>query len=277
MRVNTRPPDAVPVLSAGKHRNPRKGGCFMEFASFLAGERWSDHPRCTHVLLAGLARQVNDQLTDDYRHRIVPLIPDVVGLNSDDPALDLVIALRAAESALPVASFEQQRGLAVALLRCQHELSRYDDPATRRRLARCSAALRDAPHAAQWAVKFADRPWAGRRQDFARTAPHVVHMAVTSIAQSLASDVDERLCRLLQTAIADCREHLGGHDGSTDTTWAPARPDVGEFPSHASSPGHERSSERCTSGTASLCSTPGSAHPLSPSATSTESTSATVM
>ena len=30
----------------------------MEFASFLAGERWSDHPACTHPLLAGVARDV---------------------------------------------------------------------------------------------------------------------------------------------------------------------------------------------------------------------------
>jgi len=28
----------------------------MEFASYLAGERWSDHPACTHPLLAVLAR-----------------------------------------------------------------------------------------------------------------------------------------------------------------------------------------------------------------------------
>ena len=37
-------PDLLPVLSRGKHRTPRKGACFMELASFLAGERWSDHP-----------------------------------------------------------------------------------------------------------------------------------------------------------------------------------------------------------------------------------------
>ena len=41
------PPALLPVLSRGKHRNPRKGACFMEFASLLAGERWSDHPACT--------------------------------------------------------------------------------------------------------------------------------------------------------------------------------------------------------------------------------------
>ena len=45
-------PELVPVLSRGKHRNPRRGACFMELASYLAGERWSDHPACTHPLLA---------------------------------------------------------------------------------------------------------------------------------------------------------------------------------------------------------------------------------
>ena len=58
-------PDGVPILSRGRHRSPRRGACFMEFASFLAGERWSDHPRCTHPLLTQLARQVNDLVGDE--------------------------------------------------------------------------------------------------------------------------------------------------------------------------------------------------------------------
>ena len=32
----------------------------MEMASYLAGERWSDHPKCTHPLVASVARMVND-------------------------------------------------------------------------------------------------------------------------------------------------------------------------------------------------------------------------
>ncbi|HSK97732.1 MAG TPA: hypothetical protein VK891_14015, partial [Euzebyales bacterium] len=60
-------PDQVPILSRGKHRSPRKGACFMELASYLAGERWSDHPACTHPLLAALARHVNDRTTDAGR------------------------------------------------------------------------------------------------------------------------------------------------------------------------------------------------------------------
>jgi hypothetical protein len=41
---DVQPPDLFPILSPGKHRNPRSGACFMELASLLAGERWSDHP-----------------------------------------------------------------------------------------------------------------------------------------------------------------------------------------------------------------------------------------
>ena len=68
-------PELMPILSRGKHRNPRRGACFMEMASFLAGERWSDHPRCTHPLLATLARLVNDNLSDQLRPKLIPMLP----------------------------------------------------------------------------------------------------------------------------------------------------------------------------------------------------------
>ena len=81
-------PELLPTLSRGKHRSPRKGACFMELAGFLAGERWSDHPACTHPLLARLARGVNDVTSDDARPRLAPLIPSVIGLTSTDPLWD---------------------------------------------------------------------------------------------------------------------------------------------------------------------------------------------
>ena len=86
--VNAGVPDLVPILSRGKHRNPRKGACFMELASYLAGERWSDHPRCTHPLLASVARLVNDLTSDAHRSRLAGLIPCVIGMTSDDPRID---------------------------------------------------------------------------------------------------------------------------------------------------------------------------------------------
>src|SRR3954466_4101384 len=107
---------AVPVLSRGKHRNPRKGACFMEFASYLAGEPWSDHPACTHPLLAGVARDVNDCTTGAGRSRLAPLIPSVIGLTPTDPHVVPRVTARCIQTALPVVSQERQYILAVAVV-----------------------------------------------------------------------------------------------------------------------------------------------------------------
>jgi hypothetical protein len=88
----------------------------MEFASYLAAERWSDHPACTHPLVATLARLVNDHTSNAGRGRLVELVPSVIGLISDDPNVDVDIALRSATTALPVASAERQPVLAVGVL-----------------------------------------------------------------------------------------------------------------------------------------------------------------
>ena len=95
MRSASTVPDGMPVLSRGKHRSARRGACFMEMASVLAGERWSDHPSCTHPLLAQLARQVNDNTSDADRQHLVRLIPSVVGrqgpplpVEVDEPGVD---------------------------------------------------------------------------------------------------------------------------------------------------------------------------------------------
>src|SRR5712691_8528423 len=98
------PPELIPILSRGKHRSPRKGACFMELASYLAGERWSDHPACTHPLLAAVARDVNDYTSDAGRPRLAGLIPSVIGLTGEDLHIDARIALACARRALPVAA-----------------------------------------------------------------------------------------------------------------------------------------------------------------------------
>ena len=119
-------PELMPVLSRGKHHNPRRGACFMEMASFLAGERWSDHPACTHPLLAHLARLVNDSVTDQWRTRLTPLIPSVIGLTSDDVHVDAAIALRSALAALPIAAEPRQHVLATAVIGCERVLAELD-------------------------------------------------------------------------------------------------------------------------------------------------------
>src|SRR5664280_464897 len=89
MKPTVTAPESMPVLSRGRHRNPRRGACFMEMASFMAGESWSDHPACTHPLLAELARLVNDSVSDRLRPRLVPMIPSVIGLTSQDVHVDV--------------------------------------------------------------------------------------------------------------------------------------------------------------------------------------------
>jgi hypothetical protein len=73
-------PDLLPVLSRGKHKNPTKGACFLEYTSLLAGEPFSDAPACVDRELAAVLRHANDLLSDADRPRLVPLLGRAVGL-----------------------------------------------------------------------------------------------------------------------------------------------------------------------------------------------------
>src|SRR5215203_4707304 len=98
----------------------------MELVSYLAGERWSDHPACTHSLLASVARLVNDHTSDEGRPQLAELIPAVIGLTGDDLHINALISLRCATIALPVAAADRQRVLAVSVLVCERVLARLD-------------------------------------------------------------------------------------------------------------------------------------------------------
>lgn len=78
-------PDELPLLRVGKHARPQEGACVMEYVSVLAGEAFADRPRCVHPALAGLARQVNDRITDHgLRARLALLAPDMIEIDSRD-------------------------------------------------------------------------------------------------------------------------------------------------------------------------------------------------
>jgi hypothetical protein len=212
-------PELVPQLSPGKHRSPRKGACFMELASFLAGERWSDHPACTHPLLASLARLVNDHTSDAGRGRLVTLVPSVIGLVSDDPHVDVEIALRSATTALPVASAERQRALAVSVLAGVRALADLDGPVDG--LAESSrAALAQVPHATQWAERFHQQVQTAPKDFRRRGAPNTVHVAVVGIAQACVPDPDVILHDLLAAAIGDCAARIQ-HDPDRQLATSP--------------------------------------------------------
>jgi hypothetical protein len=206
----------------------------MEFASFMAGEPWSDHPTCTHPLLASLAREVNDRLSHDGRTRIVALIPDVIGVVGDDRIIDVTIAVHAAVAALPVAAFERQKSLAVALLRCERELAAFPKDSRRHLSSQIRAALADTPDAALWAESFTARSW-GKFQDFSRTAHHIVHLAVSGIAEACVRDVDDRLIAVLADGVHDVRQ-LVGADGAPGEDDPPPLPDPGACEVSTSAP-----------------------------------------
>ncbi|GGI10997.1 hypothetical protein [Isoptericola cucumis] len=201
--------DALPMLGRGKHRNPKKGACFMELASFLAGERWSDHPQCTHPLLAMLARAVNDLTSDGARPRLAPLIPSVIGLTSDDPRWDVRIALHAAQTALPVAPADRQQTLAVAIIGAERMLDTLDDRPDGTLAPESADALAAAPKTAQWAYRFCEGTRVRPKRFVRDAAPSVVSTAVQGISEAFVPDVDARLYDLLRTTVDDARRWAG--------------------------------------------------------------------
>jgi len=202
-----RSPDAaefLPILKRGRHRRPNQGACFMEFASYLAGERWSDHPACTHSLLAALARQVNDEISDDGRQTLLSIVPDVIGLTTDDVRADVLIALRAAATALPVVAEERQLVLALAVLNCERLLAELDGRPRDSMTARGQAAFAAAPGAARWARKHGGIH-TSRRVFRRQAAPAIVRCSVEGIGQACVRHPERLLRELLVGAIEDCR------------------------------------------------------------------------
>lgn len=198
-------PDVMPVLSRGRHRNPRKGACLMELTSYLAGEPWSDHPRCTHPLVACLAREVNDNVRDASRSRLARMIPDLIGLDGDDPRADVWIAREAALCALAVAPAERQCTAAVGVLSAERALNALEGRPLDHLSEHSRACLDDVPHARDWAIRFTAIGLGGTDTFRRRSAPAIVHSAVSGIAGAAVSDPDDLLVDLLARTIAMCR------------------------------------------------------------------------
>ena len=223
-------PDALPVLSRGKHRNPRKGACFMETASVLANERWSDRPACTDPLLGHLARMVNDLTDDERRNELAILIPDVIGLHGDGLDWEVAVVGAVASRALPYAPESHQRALAVGLVRC---LELAQDPGRVDR-AEIRSALAAVPFAERWARDFTGMFAPVRARDFHRhAAPAILRSAVCGIAESTLPDRDGALRDLLVAGI-----QAGRRPAPLDAASAPPRADspVEETPRTQPSP-----------------------------------------
>ena len=177
----------------------------MEYASYLAGEKWSDHPACTHPLLAELARQVNDFISDETRQTFVEIVPDLIGLTGSDLRFDVRIALRVARSALPVVAEPRQQMMATAVLTCERLLADLDGRPGAPLSQQSSDALDLAPRAAAWARRFTRNISISRRVFRRDAAPTIVRYAVQGVAHACVPDPDALLRDMLVGAIADCK------------------------------------------------------------------------
>jgi hypothetical protein len=207
--ANRHVPDGLPILSRGKHRTPRSGACFMEMASLLAGEKWTDQPQCTHPLLAGLARLVNDSISDVGRRELVEYIPSVVGVQGGGLGWEVsLVAAVAAEAILDVPE-ERQRALAAGLLRCE-ELAVALGPDQVVGLDAMRRALADVPGAVTWSREFL-RPGPITANQFRKnTAPTMIRCSVLGISTGAAPNRDARLRDLLRTGIETAKRVPAG-------------------------------------------------------------------
>jgi hypothetical protein len=92
-------PESLPTLAAGAHAEGKGKACVMEYISMLAGEAFSDHPKCTHPALATVARTLNDMMSDSQRHELVPLIGRLFGTNDTSKKTSYALARYAAKRA----------------------------------------------------------------------------------------------------------------------------------------------------------------------------------
>lgn len=77
-------------LLGGVHEGLEHGACVMEAVAYVAGEVWSDSPRCACPVISALLRSWNDSIQDNTaRTRLLaPLIELLVGSRST-PVIEL--------------------------------------------------------------------------------------------------------------------------------------------------------------------------------------------
>jgi len=205
-------PGVVPILSPGRHRNPRHGACLMEYTSLLAGERFSDEPACTDRVLTALAQSVNDATSDAGRHRLAPLAAQLTDANGGGPAAVVAVVRRCVLTALPYAERRRRWLLLVAAFGADRAGSGrskgFDadmiDPDTD--LALVTAQLGDG--CVDEAASFVAGLPVPVDEYLRRGAPKAVMTAVSIIAESAdtpdqADEVEEVLRRLLTDCLSD--------------------------------------------------------------------------
>ena len=181
-----------------------------------------------HATLTGLARGVNDLVSDARRDELVVHIPRVVGLTGPTE-LGLVVALRAAVVALPIASMERQRVLAAGALAIAAQLT-HRAVHVGSVLADLESVLTEVPDAARWARTHV-ATISARYPTLDRVSTDmIVATALVGAARACIPDADGALIRMLTDAISDAEALTGSETTPAPQVRddAPARP-AGEF------------------------------------------------
>ena len=74
-------------LSYGSHKSAEDGVCLMEAVAWMEGEPHSDHPQCACPIIGNFAMRINDKMPDEWRQKLVPFIPRLVGTRSKEHEL----------------------------------------------------------------------------------------------------------------------------------------------------------------------------------------------
>ena len=201
----SRIPDALPFLSPGRHRRRRHGVCLMEYTSILAGERFTDHPRCTDPALAAVARAVNDYSSDAARQRLAVLASDLTAAHRTDPQVGYLLARRCLLTALPYSVLPRRRVLSVGLLglgRASRDLSRGWRPD----FVDVDTELGLMPYAGELeaAGEFLRAQGVTPDEYVRRGLPLAIETAIATIAAE-AADSDDVLLALLEDCLRDVR------------------------------------------------------------------------
>jgi hypothetical protein len=80
-------------LSDGQIAANGDAACLLEAVAYVAGEKWTDEPRCVSPVLGVFGRNLNDVLPDDRRQELVPLIPKLIGTRDEQDEARSYLAL----------------------------------------------------------------------------------------------------------------------------------------------------------------------------------------
>jgi len=74
----------LPPLEGGAHDEGSGSLCAMEMVAYMERLPHSDSPECTCPVLASYVRTLNDNMNDEQRQKLLPILPMLVGTVNDD-------------------------------------------------------------------------------------------------------------------------------------------------------------------------------------------------